>query len=127
MHIVLKVDGTTLPSPTDINISDEILWSTSTGRSSETGEMLGAVISTKRTLEVEWKWITASEFSTIKDALPRGFFNNVVYGNSNGDAIITLDKAYRGNIQREDGGYIRNKGGSYTHYYKSVKIQIIEK
>lgn len=130
----LKINGVVLPSPTSVEISDEILWSSSTGRSSETGEMLGAVKDIKHTLDVEWQWITSEEWATIRDAMPPtksrpkvGFFSNVVYESTGSSTFVSMDQAYRSNFTRDDGSYVKNKNGTYDHYYKTVKVQIIEK
>lgn len=123
-YMRIKVGSTILPSPTSVNLTDEILWSSSTGRSVSTGEMMGASITGKRTLEIEWQWITATEFANIMNALPRGFFSNVVYESTTGVKYCEMEKAYRGNFTREDAGTVDSKG---THYYKSVKVSIIEK
>lgn len=126
-YMRIVVGGTTLPSPTSVNVTDEILWSSSTGRSVSTGEMLGSAIASKRTLDIEWQWLTEAEFNTIKNAMPKGFFGAVKYQDSTGVDVVNMTQAYRGNIQREDGGHHKNASGGYVHYYKSVKIQVIEK
>lgn len=122
MYAQIKINGTALPSPTKVNVTREILWSSSTGRSVKTGEMIGAVVATKRTLEVEWTNITAAQYKTIRDKLYAGFFGPVNYCSSNGSDIITMDKAYRSNFTEDDKGYVGN-----VHYYTSVKVSIIEK
>ena len=48
MSTQIKVGKVVLPSPTEVNITDEILWSSGTGRSVKTGEMLGAVVAIKK-------------------------------------------------------------------------------
>lgn len=123
MYMRIKVGSTVLPSPTDVTISDEILWSSSTGRSVKTGEMLGSVVAVKHTLEVVWTNITTSQYNIIKNALPAGFFSNVLYEDSSGgNETVEMAQAYRSNFTREDGNIRGN-----THYYKSVKVSIIEK
>lgn len=122
MSVQIKVGGTILPSPTNADLTNEQIWSSGTGRSVKTGEMLGAVVAIKRTIDVEWQWIKHSEFLKIQNALSSGFFGPVVYENTEGSESITLSAAYRGNISRVDGGTING-----TRYYKSVKTTIIEK
>lgn len=121
MYALIKVDGVEIASPTSVNVTREILWSSSTGRSVTTGKMLGSVIATKRTMEVEWTNITAAEYKAIRNALPAGFFGPVEYESSSGTELITMNKAYRSNFTESDKGYV----GS-THYFSSVKVSIIE-
>jgi len=122
MYAQIKINGTALPSPTKVNVTREILWSSSTGRSVKTGEMIGAVVATKRTLEVEWTNITAAQYKTIRDELYAGFFGPVEYCTSSDGEIITMAKAYRSSFTEDDKGFVGN-----THYYTSVKVSIIEK
>lgn len=122
MYAQIKINGTALPSPTKVNTTGEILWSSSTGRSVKTGEMIGAVVATKHTLDVEWTNITAAEYKTIKDNLKAGFFGPVNYCSSEGEEIIKMTKAYRGSFNDDDKGFVGD-----THYYTSVKVSIIEK
>lgn len=126
MYAKIIIDKTALPSPTKVNVTREILWSSSTGRSVKTGEMIGAVVATKRTMEVEWTNITASEYETIRNALYAGFFGPVYYNTSDGGEIIKMTKAYRSNFTEDDKGFVKTPSG-YTHYYTSVKVSIIEK
>ena len=51
----LKSGSTSLPEPSTISSSDEIIWSSNAGRSSETGKMLGDVVAQKKTLDVKWE------------------------------------------------------------------------
>ena len=122
MSTQIKVGKVVLPSPTEVNITDEILWSSGTGRSVKTGEMLGAVVAIKKTLEIEWQMIKHSDYLKIKNALPAGFFGPVVYETDKGDETFTLSQAYRSNITRVSGNTING-----IRYYRSVKLSIIEK
>ena len=122
MYAQLKINGTVLPSPTNVEDTRETLWSSSTGRSVKTGEMIGAVVAEKCTLDVEWINITASQYKLIREALYAGYFGPVEYVSSSGEEIITMSKAYRSNFASKDKGFI----GS-IHYYTSVKVSIIEK
>lgn len=122
MHTKLSIGSKDLASPVNIETTDEILWSDSTGRSVKTGEMMGAVIATKRTLNITWNFITEGEMSKIKAVMPAGYFGPVKYQTTKNEAIQTLIQAYRGNITAVSAGCI---GG--THYYSSVKVTIIER
>lgn len=122
MYTKLTIDGTDLPSPTKLSVTKEQLWSSKTGRSVSTGKMLGAVIGEKRTLDVEWAKVTASEFNDIKEALKTGFFGPVKYQTSGSQVIEKLDEAYHGPVTYTDRGYI----GS-TRWYENVKTTLIER
>lgn len=122
MYTKLIVNGTTLASPSKIKESREIIWSSSTGRSAKTGEMIGSVIANKITLDVEWTNITSAEYTALRSALSAGFFGPVKYQTSGGTDITTIASAYRGEFQAESKGYV---GG--THYYSTVSVSIIEK
>lgn len=123
----IRVGGVALPSPTDIQLSFEPIWSSSTGRSATTGEMLGAIVTEKRTVDITWRMLTLTEFNLIKTNLKTGFFNNfekfdVDLSTQAESNKITLSKAYRSNITYDDKGKI---GG--THYVDNVKLSVIEK
>ena len=122
MHAQIKINGTALPSPTKVGITEEILWSSSTGRSVKTGEMLGAVVATKHTLDIEWTNITAADYKVIQNQLVAGFFGPVNYCSSDGNDIVNMARAYRSSFMDDDKGFV---GG--VHYYSSVKVSIIEK
>lgn len=114
----LKASSQNLPEPTQISSSDEIIWSANTGRSSETGKMIGDVIAEKKTVEIKWEFITETEASLIKSALQSGFFSFVLrdYGTT---VTITV---YRGTISKEHLGYI----GDGNYYYKSLSVSVIQ-
>lgn len=115
--MIIKSDNTVLPSPTALNASDEIIWSSNTGRSTVSAKMLGDVIAEKKTFSIGWQWITAAELKVIKNALKSGF-NPISFIFD--DETITL-MAYRGTISSEYAGSI---GG--IEYYKTVSCDVIE-
>mgnify|MGYP000583136728 CR=1 FL=1 len=53
MGLIIKANGVTLPSPVSISTTDEILWSSNTGRSTSSGKMLGDVIAEEDKAESE--------------------------------------------------------------------------
>lgn len=114
----LKSGSTSLPEPTTISSSDEIIWSSNAGRSSETGKMLGDVVAKKKTLDIKWEYITAQQAKVIDSTLIAGFFPITFedYGST-----ITITN-YRGTIQKEHLGYI----GDGNYYYKSVTVNLIQ-
>lgn len=114
----ITASSTDLPEPSQISSSDEIIWSANTGRSSETGKMIGDVIAEKKTVEIKWEYITEQQARTIKTALKAGFFSFKLrdYGET---VNITV---YRGTISKEHLGYI----GDGNYYYKSVSVSVIQ-
>lgn len=109
----ISVSGVGLPSPTDISISDEPIWSSGTGRSAS-GQMVGDLIAEKKTVGVKWSILTQSELDMIKRALPTGFFNVTVLGYS-----LTV---YRSNVQTELLGRLSDG----ITYYKSASVSLIQ-
>lgn len=118
MAQTLKAGGTTLPPPTEISSSEEIIWSSRTGRSTGSGTMIGDVIAEKKTVDITWGVLTEAEVKTIQKALTAGFFTFSLH--DCGEVSITV---YRGTIKKEHLGYI----GDGTYYYKSVTVSVIEK
>ena len=114
----LRSGSTSLPEPSTISSSDEIIWSSNAGRSSETGKMLGDVVAQKKTLDVKWEYITAQEAKTINNTLVAGFFP-ITFEDYGSTVTITH---YRGTIQKEPLGYL----GDGNYYYKSVTVSIIQ-
>ena len=117
MAQTLKAGGVTLPSPTKISSSDEIIWSSRTGRSAASGKMLGDVIAEKKTIDITWGVLTETELTRIRNALSAGFF---AFSLRDGEEISI--KAYRGTIQAEHLGYV----GDGTYYYRSATVSIIQ-
>lgn len=108
----IVANGVNLPSPTDISIADELIWSSSTGRTAS-GLMIGDLIANKQTINIKWAYLTHTEKELIKRNLVGGFFSINILGES-----LTV---YRGTIQSEVQGYL-----SGTLYYKSVSVQVIQ-
>lgn len=107
-----------LPEPSKITSNDEIIWSNSTGRSSENGKMMGDVIAEKKNLDLTWEFITAEEAKKIKDTLIAGFFP-ITFEEYGEKTTITN---YRGTISKDALGYI----GDGYYYYRSVTVSIIQ-
>lgn len=118
MAAVFKAGGTTLPSPVKVTTSNEIIWSSNTGRSTESGKLIGDVIANKRTVDVEWGILTEAQVKTICNALPDGFFS-FSFRDDGEDLTITV---YRGTIKKEQLGYI----GDGTLYYKNASVSLIQ-
>ncbi len=118
MGLIIKANGVILPSPTEIKATNEIIWSSNTGRSTTSGKMLGDVIAEKGTFSIKWEMLTKEEQKLIVTNMKSGFYPvSFVFD----DETITLT-TYRGTISSEMLGYI----GDGKFYYKSVACDIIE-
>lgn len=118
MGLTIKANGVTLPSPVEISSTDEIIWSSNTGRSTKSGKMLGDVIAEKQTFSIKWGILSKTEQKKIRNNLRSGFHAvSFIFS----DETVTLT-SYRGTITSEHLGYI----GDGVYYYKSVTCEIIE-
>lgn len=115
---LLKCGNTILPSPVKMTVSDEIIWSSDTGRTLD-GTMMGDVVAEKKNLGIEWAWLTEEEAALIKNCLVAGFFPLTFreYGMD-----ITIE-SYRGTMSKDVGGNI----GDGKFYYKSISVDIIQR
>lgn len=115
--VILKAGSIVLPAPVKLSTSDEIIWSSNTGRSTESGKMIGDVIANKLTLDIEWGVLTETEMKKISDNLRSGFYP-VSFRD---DGIMITITAYRGTLKKEHLGYA---GGTY--YYSSASVSIVQ-
>ena len=113
----IKDGDVVLASPVQISVSDEIIWSSNTGRSTNSGKMIGDVVAEKKTIDIEWGILTASEMKAISNNLKSGFHPVRFYDNGE---MLTIT-SYRGTLKKE---YLGMIGG--THYYKSASVSIIQ-
>ena len=112
----IQANGVTLPSPDEIKIADEIIWSANTGRCT-TGKMIGDVVAEKRTIDIQWGIIPYSDYKIIKTNIKSGFNPfKLVLGGEN----ITIT-AYRGTLSA---GSIIHAGG--VTYSKGASVTIIQ-
>ncbi len=117
MAVYMKAGNVELPAPIKMSVSDEIIWSANTGRSTDSGKMIGDVIAEKKTLDVEWGVLTAAELKTITSNLKSGFHPISFYDDG---SFITIT-SYRGTLKKDYLGYF---GG--VHYYNNVTVSIIQ-
>lgn len=115
--MIIKVGGVTLPSPVEMSIDDEIIWSSDTGRTLS-GQMVGDVISEKKNISIQWGILDEDEFLTIKNSLIPGFFPFSIHDNGED---ITLE-GYRSAISKDYLGLLSGK-----HYYRSTTVSIIQR
>lgn len=116
MGIVIKSGTTTLPSPVALTGSDEIIWSSNTGRSS-TGKMIGDVIAEKQTFQIQWGVLTKAERDLIRSSLQSGFHPFSVIE----DGVATTVDSYRSTITWDTLACIGN-----VTYYKNMQVSIIQ-
>lgn len=115
---VLWSGSTTLPAPTEMSIDDEIIWSSSTGRSAA-GYMIGDVVAEKKTLDISWAFLTEEEVALIKSVMIAGFFPISFHD----DGLNLTLESYRGTMSKEVLGNI----GDGHYWYKSVKVTVIQR
>lgn len=117
MAITITANGTTLPSPVSVTASNEIIWSSNTGRAAS-GLMIGDVIAEKKTFAITWGVLTRAELQVIRGALTSGFYPFTLTE----DGVTTTITSYRGTITAE-------LLGSFVGvtYYKNVSCTVIQR
>ncbi len=113
----LKAGSVNLPEPVEISTSDEIIWSSNTGRTTN-AQMVGDVIAEKKTLNIKWGILKESDVALIKANIKTGFFP-ITFRD---DGLELTINTYRGTLTREHIGYLTD--GIY--YYRSVSVTVIE-
>ncbi len=113
----LRAGGKTLPAPVSISVSDQLIWSSDTGRVLS-GLMIGDVVAEKKTLSISWGVLEESEVALIGSKLTSGYFPLTF---RDGGVDLTID-AYRGTLSKELLGLY---GGIY--YYKDVKVEVVQR
>jgi len=113
----LSVGAVNLPEPSKVTSTDEIIWSSNTGRSADSGKMVGDVIAQKKTLDIEWTMVTEDELRVIRENLVPGFFQ-ITFRDNDGAQTMT---AYRSTIQKEHKGYVNG-----IYYYQSVSVSVTQ-
>lgn len=117
MTETLLINGVVMPSPVQIAVGNEIIWSANTGRTSS-GLMVGDVVAEKKTLTIEWGILTDQEYKLIQDNLIPGFIP-IKFHDAGSDITI---QGYRGSLTGKQLGYI----GDGIFYYKSAAVQITQ-
>lgn len=115
---ILKSGSTVLPAPTALTVADEIIWTSSTGRTLA-GKMVGNVVAEKKNLQIQWNYLTESAVKLIKSKLIAGWFPLTFRD----DGIDITINAYRGTMTKEALGDI----GDGNFYYKTVSVDIIQR
>lgn len=99
-----------MPSPAEVSVDDEILWSEDSGRTLD-GDMVADVVAEKKTLTITWGYLLDSQLETIKQYMLAGFFPISFCGIS-----ITV---YRGTLTHVIAGEF---GGEIWHKSATVKV-----
>lgn len=115
---ILSVSGAALPSPTSLQVDDEIIWSSDSGRDLS-GLFSGDVISQKKTVTIGWEYLTAAQVALLQQKLVTGYFPLTF---ADAGASITIE-SYRGTLSKVALGYI----GDGMFYYKSVTCKIVQR
>lgn len=106
-----------LPAPVALKISDELIWTSDTGRTLS-GLFVGDVVAEKKTLSIEWGFLMEQDIRLIKSRLIAGFFPF----SFRDDGINMTITAYRGTLSKEIAGWI---GPDY--WYRSANIDVIQR
>lgn len=114
---ILKAGDVDLPSPVELTVDDEIIWSENTGRAAD-ATMLGDVMAEKKTAGIKWGILTEAELVLIKNNLKTGFFP-ITFRD---DGLIITIPTYRGTLSKDILGFLDD--GIY--YYRSVSVNLIE-
>lgn len=114
-----------LPSPVSIQSTAEQIWSENTGRAQEgenIAQMIGKSVASKHTYNIKWGILTPTEYETITNKLPRGFFK---FGISISGSVPTGSSYYRSEITRD---YVQSadKNGNPKVFFKDVSVSVIE-
>lgn len=114
-----KINGSVvnLPAPVSIQVGNEIIWSSNTGRSSS-GKMLGDVIAQKLTLSIVWGVLKSSELNVIKTALRAGFYPLTF----NVDGTSNTINVYRGTLAYEAIGQMTDS----LYYFRNTTVDIVQ-
>lgn len=115
---ILKSGDIVLPAPTALTISDEIIWTSDTGRTLA-GTMVGDVVAEKKNLNIKWEFITEQDIKLIKSRLIAGFFPFTFRD----DGLDITISAYRGTLSKEVLGDI----GDGYYWYRSVTVDMIQR
>ena len=103
---ILSVKGEALPSPVSIQIDDELIWSSESGRDLS-GLFAGDIIAQKKAVKL------------IQEKLCAGYFPVTFWDTGQ---FLTIE-AYRGTLSKVALGQI----GDGIFYYKSVSCKIVQR
>lgn len=116
-RIYIKVGTTELPSPVDLSIDNEILWSEDSGRDLS-GLFSGDVVAEKKTLTISWGILSETELNLIKNNLIAGYIPITF---SDGSETTTIE-SYRGTLSKSPLGTFGN-----VTFFKSASVKIVQR
>lgn len=112
------------PAIGGIQITDEPIWASNTGRS-QTGKMIGDIVAWKTTVAVQWPPLSFADSQAIRDAIVNnGPFFKIAYNDYNAmqnNSSLTVKTVYCGNIPR----VIASLNSAYQRH-QGVQINFIE-
>lgn len=114
---MISVNGVTLPGCTQMQVDDELIWTSDSGRDLS-GLFSGSVIAQKQTVTVTWEFLTQAETALIKEYLCAGFFP-VTFRDAGKEITI---QSYRGTLSKVLAG---TYGGET--FYRTVSCKIIQR
>lgn len=114
----LTAGGTQLPSPVSIQVDDEIIWSSDSGRDLS-GLFSGDIVAEKKTVTISWGILTEGEVAVLQTKLCAGYFP-LVFRDAGGDVTI---ESYRGTLSKVMLGYV----GDGILYYKSASCKVVQR
>ena len=114
----IYADSVLLPSCVKIKVGDELIWSASSGRTA-TGLFVGDVVANKKTIEIEWQYITETQLATIASNMSVQGFTFAFRDNG---ADTTLTSCYRDTLQKDYLGSV----GDGNIYYRSVSVSKVQ-
>ena len=115
---ILSVKGEALPSPVSIQIDDELIWSSESGRELS-GLFAGDIIAQKKTITIGWGVLPEKAVKLIQEKLCAGYFPVTFWDTGQ---FLTIE-AYRGTLSKVALGQI----GDGIFYYKSVSCKIVQR
>lgn len=118
MAVSLKVNNTEIPSPVDLSIDYETIWSSDAGRDLS-GLFSGNVVAEKQTIQITWGYLTAAEVRTIRNLISSGY-SSIVFNDGGGNSITM--NGYRGTLSSVLAGVF----GGET-WYKSATCKLIQR
>lgn len=111
-----------LPSPVELKRSNEQIWSENTGRAqsgTNKAKMIGDVVATKRTYQIKWGILTATQINTINSLLTKGFFYFAA-ATSSSAAETNAAKYYKSELTYD----VIQSGPNV--FYKDAAVSVIE-
>lgn len=115
---ILSSNGISLPAPIEVTFSDEIIWSSKTGRTA-IGVMVGDVIAEKKKIGISWGILTAEQYKLIQNTLKSGFVP-ITFTVPGINFTIT---SYRGSLNASVLGELSDG----IFYFKSVAVTLTQK